>query len=516
MMRWWWSSFGRLTNCRYPVPLVTILPFVPRPRRRSCSMFNIMGNHTPLPAAGRHILQQTYLRDALLRLVDALCIVTGLWAASEIAQSEPGGGHVLAGSAAIAVYFIAAEFSGLYRNWRGARSYRELVCVFATWALSVFVLLVLGFATRYAADTPRSLVVAWLLTTPALIAGGRIVLRRGQRALRAHGLNTRSFAVVGVNELGVQLARNIDDAPEMGLKLAGFYDDRPAERTAELPADVGRCVGNIDELVGQARAGEVDMIFITLPMRAEDRIRGVLQKLSDSTASVYIVPDFFVFELLHSRWTNVGGLPAVSIFENPLYGVDGLLKRTFDLVVAGLLLGLLAVPLAVLAALVKLTSRGPVLFRQKRYGLDGREILVWKFRSMKVTEDGAQVVQATKNDARVTPLGAILRKTSLDELPQLFNVIDGSMSLVGPRPHASAHNEQYRTLIQGYMLRHKVRPGITGLAQVSGWRGETDTLEKMENRIECDHRYIREWSLGLDLQILFKTIFVVFSRQNAY
>jgi putative colanic acid biosynthesis UDP-glucose lipid carrier transferase len=182
---------------------------------------------------------------------------------------------------------------------------------------------------------------------------------------------------------------------------------------------------------------------------------------------------------------------------------------TFSLIV-------FAIPMLIIATLVKLSSPGPIFFRQHRYGLDGREILVWKFRSMRVCEDGDQVKQATKEDDRVTRLGSILRTTSLDELPQLLNVLNGTMSLVGPRPHASAHNEEYRSQIHGYMLRHKVRPGITGLAQVNGHRGETDTLEKMERRVECDHKYIREWSLLMDLKILFRTIFVVFSKDNAY
>ena len=238
--------------------------------------------------------------------------------------------------------------------------------------------------------------------------------------------------------------------------------------------------------------------------------------MGDTTASVYIVPDFFVFELLHSRWTNISGLPAVSVFENPLYGIDGLLKRTVDLTLASLMLLVLALPMVVIAMLVKLSSPGPIFYRQKRYGLDGHEIRVWKFRSMKVCESSDVFTQAKQDDPRTTRIGAILRKTSLDELPQLFNVIEGGMSLVGPRPHASLQNEEYRTLIQGYMLRHKVKPGITGLAQVHGYRGETDTLEKMAKRIECDHRYIREWSLFMDLKILCRTIFVVLSGQNAY
>jgi putative colanic acid biosynthesis UDP-glucose lipid carrier transferase len=260
----------------------------------------------------------------------------------------------------------------------------------------------------------------------------------------------------------------------------------------------------------------IDIIYITFPMRAEERIRDVLMKLADTTASVYIVPDFFVFELLHARWTNVNGLPAVSVFENPLYGIDGLAKRSVDLLLGSLGLAAAAVPMLVIGSLIKLTSPGPVFFRQRRYGLDGREILVWKFRSMTCCDDGPSVRQATSDDDRVTPVGRFLRRSSLDELPQLFNVLEGSMSLVGPRPHANSHNELYRSLIDGYMLRHKVKPGITGLAQVNGYRGETETLEKMEQRVACDHQYIREWSLGMDLKILARTLGVVFSQKNAY
>jgi putative colanic acid biosynthesis UDP-glucose lipid carrier transferase len=251
-------------------------------------------------------------------------------------------------------------------------------------------------------------------------------------------------------------------------------------------------------------------------MRAEERISTVLAKLADTTASVYIVPDFFVFELLHARWTNINGLPAVSVFENPLYGVAGITKRAADVVLGSMLLAIVAVPMLIIGALIKLSSKGPVFFRQRRYGLDGREILVWKFRTMTCCDDGRDVRQVTRDDVRVTRIGRLLRTTSLDELPQLFNVIAGSMSLVGPRPHATAHNEQYRSLIDGYMLRHKVKPGITGLAQVSGYRGETETLDKMERRVACDHQYIREWSLWMDAKILVRTLGVVLKQRNAY
>ena len=284
----------------------------------------------------------------------------------------------------------------------------KLAACLLTWAYTVPVLLGIGLVTQYNADFSYESKLIWILDTPAAMVAARIVLRKIQQRLRARGFNTRSYAICGVNELGIQLARNIERAPEMGLRLAGFYDDGRTDRTAELPGEVGPRVGNLDELVHRARRGDIDIIYITFPMRAEERIRDVLAKLADTTASVYIVPDFFVFELLHARWTNVNGLPAVSVFENPLYGVDGLAKRTADLVFGSLMLAAAAVPMLVIAAAIKLTSPGPVFFRQRRYGLDGREILVWKFRTMTCCDDGRDVRQATRDDDRVTPSRPVL------------------------------------------------------------------------------------------------------------
>jgi putative colanic acid biosynthesis UDP-glucose lipid carrier transferase len=423
---------------------------------------------------------------------------------------------LLAGTMAIIAYYLIGEISGLYRSWRGISTELEVICVLATWAFTLPILLSLAYFSGHLNDLPRNLLLAWILVVPLMMAVNRGILRYLQRVLRIRGLNLRSYAIVGVNDLGFQLARNIEHCAEMGLQLVGFYDDRPLSRLPRIPGDLKPRVGNIDQLIEDARRHHVDMIYIAFPMRAEQRIKNVLDRLGDTTASVYIVPDFFVFELLHSCWTSISGLPVVSVFENPFYGVDGMVKRGIDVVLASLFLLIAFLPMLLIALAVKLSSPGPVFFRQRRYGLDGREILVYKFRTMRVCEDGPQVPQATRNDPRVTRVGAFLRRTSLDELPQLFNVLQGNMSLVGPRPHASVHNETFRKMIPGYMLRHKVKPGITGLAQVSGWRGETDTLGKMEKRIECDHRYIREWSLWMDIKILFLTAFVVLSRQNAY
>ena len=465
----------------------------------------------------RHIRQHWSVSNVAYRVADASAIFGGLWFTASFARGAYAiQTWILVGTIAIGTYWLIAEFSGMYRNWRGVSAERELVCSFATWGMTLLILLAPAWVAGFVVDTRATQVLFWFAATPSLMMLLRSLLRAVKHTLRARGFNRRGFAIVGINDLGIQLAQNMQKSPELGLELSGFFDDRPAERLPEVPSVLGEHVGNIGELIELAEQGKVSMVYVTFPMRAEDRIRHVLEELGNTTASVYIVPDFFVFQLLHSRWTDINGLPVVSVFENPFYGVDGILKRLSDVLLASLAFLLCAIPMLIIGLLIKITSPGPVFFRQHRYGLDGREILVWKFRSMRVCENGNTIVQAQTKDPRVTGLGAILRRTSLDELPQLFNVMTGSMSLVGPRPHASAHNELYRGLIQGYMLRHKVKPGITGLAQVRGWRGETDTLEKMERRIECDHQYIREWSLWMDIKILFQTIFVVFSRKNAY
>ncbi|TWU05693.1 undecaprenyl-phosphate glucose phosphotransferase [Stieleria varia] len=468
--------------------------------------------------------------DLLQPTLDAIAIMGSLFVVKFAARGWVEDAAVAMGLIAVIAFLITSRVTGLGRNQDRGNADNEITSIAITWVLTVLILTAIGFATRYSQNFARSVMLSWVLLAPAMIGLGRMTLRITQQFLIQKGIGIRRVAIAGLNELGRQTASNIDEDSGLGLKLIGFFDDRVEKREPTDAANVGdteagnthaqnsaySLSGDLQELVNRCQVGEVDTVLITLPMRAEDRIKYLLDQLSDSTASVYIVPDFFVFELLHSRWTSMGGLPAVSVFENPLFGVDGVTKRIADIFLAFCALLVAAVPMMLIATMVKLTSKGPVFFRQRRYGLDGREILVWKFRSMRTCDNGPVVKQATKDDPRITRVGAILRKTSLDELPQLFNVLEGSMSLVGPRPHASAHNEQYRSLIRGYMLRHKVKPGITGLAQVNGCRGETETIDKMERRIQWDHQYIRRWSLWLDLKILFKTVMVVWKQDTAY
>jgi len=411
--------------------------------------------------------------------------------------------------------FLIGEFLAVYSPSRGRSADVEVGLITSAWVLTfmaVFPAVTLSGAFPEFSKTVFSI---WFWTTGLLLLCCHMTVRGIMDAMTRAGYFVRKAGIVGFNRLGVEIANNALRSGDCGLQVTGIYDDRTDKRmqeTLECPVPIK---GGTQDLIEAVQRGAIDTVLIALPMRAEKRIQGMLDALANSTVSVYIVPDFFVFELLHARWTHVGKFPVVSVFESPIYGVDGWLKRGLDLALSCIALIMAAPILLVCGAMIRCTSPGPIFFRQRRYGLDGKEILVWKFRTMTTCDNGPVVQQATKNDPRVTPVGRFLRRTSLDELPQLFNVIAGSMSLVGPRPHATAHNEYYRSLIRGYMMRHKVKPGITGLAQVVGSRGETDTLEKMEARVELDHRYIREWSLMLDVRILFKTIGVVL-RQDAY
>lgn len=334
--------------------------------------------------------------------------------------------------------------------------------------------------------------------------------------LRERNINNRKVAIAGASENGVHVAQMLLGSPWIGLRPVGFFDDREQAGSRPLPSPPIKVLGTLDDLVELARKGEIDLIYITLPLRAEERIRQLISKLSETTASVYVIPEFFVSDLMNLTWSNIGDLPAISVFETPFFGVDGWLKNAEDLILGSIILIIVFIPMVIISIGVKLSSPGPVFFRQTRYGLRGEKIDVWKFRTMNVCENGNEVKQVTRNDPRVTKFGSFLRKTSLDELPQFINVLQGSMSIVGPRPHAVAHNEQYRKIIDGYMLRHKVKPGITGLAQVNGWRGEIDSLDKMQKRIECDLAYMRNWSIWLDIRIIFRTIIKEFAGENAY
>jgi putative colanic acid biosysnthesis UDP-glucose lipid carrier transferase len=369
---------------------------------------------------------------------------------------------------------------------------------------------------EFDAANPSEINSVWCTVAPLPLSLLRASVDKGARKLRSHKHNVLKAAVIGVTEVGERIAFNLKSRPWIGVEFVGFFDDRDRVRLSTFDQTLGRLCGTFDSLLEKAHDGEIDLVYIALPVQAEFRINGLIKRLSDTTASVYLAYELGGLIAIKARWKTRGGLQLLTIFENPFYGVNGWLKRLEDVVVGSGVLTFIAVPMLLIAIAIKFTSPGSVLFRQRRYGLNGRQIEVLKFRTMTTSDDGDCVQQACKDDPRITKIGSFLRRTSLDELPQFFQVITGQMSIVGPRPHAVAHNELYRLLINGYMLRHKVKPGITGWAQVNGWRGETNTLDKMQKRVEYDLNYIRHWALIFDLKIIFMTIFVVAGRKNAY
>ncbi len=421
-------------------------------------------------------------------------------------------------SLAIVSFLLASHIfdeANLYRQQAKYPLFQAFYGILLKWVLLVGCLWLLGIVTGQTGQFPRKPLLAWFVITPLPLLVFNLLARRILQSMVSKGRNQRTAIIVGANPMGQDLFRKIDNDAYLGIKVLGFFDDRSQVR---LPSDMqGMVIGPMDAVTPYVWEHNIDLVYISLPMLPHPRMLNLMDALRDSTASVYFVPDMFMFDLINARFDHVNGVPVVSIRDTPYFGVRGMIKRLSDLVIASVILLLISPVMLLIAVGIKLTSRGPVLFKQRRYGLDGEEIKVYKFRSMTVTEDGDRVVQAKKNDQRVTPFGRILRRTSLDELPQFINVLQGCMSVVGPRPHAVAHNEMYRKVIKGYMIRHKVKPGVTGWAQVNGLRGETETLDKMAARVEYDLDYIRNWSLILDLWIIFKTVRVVFvSDKNAF
>ena len=447
------------------------------------------------------------------RVLDPLIIMGALYVSS-VAFAEPFSGYSLV--LMILAFFISSavyQHIDPYRTWRSGRMLAYARDTVFGWCVTIGVLWFLGSASGLKYYYDERVLLAWAIATPATLLVSHIVVRRAAGG-PDRGREVRSVVVVGTNDVGLKFAAICERHPNLFMQMHGFFDDRGWAR--HPPGLRHPVLGRLSDLSQYVRAHHVKLVFISQPISAEPRIRHLIDELQDTTASVYFLPDVYVFDLMQARFDTVGGMPVIAIRESPFMGLNSMIKRASDIVLGTLILIALAPLMLAIAAAVKYSSPGPVIFRQRRYGLYGEEIMVYKFRSMRVLDDGGAIVQARREDPRVTPVGRFLRRTSLDELPQFVNVLQGSMSIVGPRPHAVAHNEQYRKLIKGYMLRHKVKPGITGWAQVNGLRGETATLDKMEARIQFDLDYLRNWSVWLDLWIILKTIRVILTRENAF
>ncbi|MCP4987745.1 MAG: undecaprenyl-phosphate glucose phosphotransferase [Colwellia sp.] len=448
------------------------------------------------------------------KLIDILILTASLILAAYLYGVSLSRNYLIALLIVLVGFSYVAEGLNLYRSWRAGKLREMVLTAWLSLLLSFCGLLLFSFIFKVTEQLSRITVVLWFVLAFSLLFLWRVAIRSYKKNKRKLGLSSQNVAIIGATQSGIKIMQQINLHDELGYDNVGFFEDRTPDRLTGLEMD--DIAGSIDTAVRKARAGEIDVLFIALPIAAEKRIAQILSYLGDTTVDVHLVPDFLLSNLMHARIDHVGEIDTLSVFESPYLGISRLIKRSEDIVIGSLILCAILPIIAFIAVGIKLTSKGPILFKQDRYGLSGHKIKVWKFRSMLVMENSDKVIQATKGDTRITPFGGFLRRTSLDELPQFFNVISGSMSIVGPRPHAVSHNEEYRQKVEFYMLRHKVKPGITGWAQINGWRGETDTLEKMEKRVEFDLQYIKNWSVWLDIKIIFLTIFKGFISKNAY
>lgn len=471
----------------------------------------IMTTHTKAPPSFRRTTFITIDRSSLLNsigaFIDPLSIIFTLYFLVLLKEAHLSPAYFI-----LSLLMFAISFPGDAELHLPIL--RKVSHIWFDWIIKVGLLGFFGYASRYLEFFDINILITWLWLAPtSQVAVHYLVRRLAPSILKLQG-ETKNAIVVGVNEQSMELAQRLQDDPYSNTNILGFFDDRVDSRLIH-PYE-RKVLGKMSELPQFVNANKVPLIYLSMPMSTQPRIMALLDGLRDTTASIYFVPDIFVTDLIQGRLSTVSGLPVVAVCESPFTGFNGIIKRLSDIILSLLILILIAPIMLVIAIGIKLGSPGPVIFKQRRYGLDGHEIIVYKFRSMTVTEDGPNILQAQKNDKRITSLGAFLRKSSLDELPQFINVLQGSMSVVGPRPHAVAHNEQYRKLIDGYMVRHKVKPGITGWAQVNGYRGETEVLDKMKKRIDFDLDYLRNWSLRLDLYIVVKTVQVLVKDKHAY
>lgn len=446
------------------------------------------------------------------RFTDISIMLAGITFSVKLLENTMSTSHWILALTALAIFQMIGGITDFYRSWRGVSFLMELQFLIKNWSLSI--IFTSGVVSLLSImDVDFIFYLVWYISSSIGFIIARSLIRFIMGYIRKHGYNSRNVVIVGSSATGIRLAMNLRNSPWLGFNVLGFYcNENNYNRNIEEIENLG-C---IDALIKNAHKGHFDRVYIALPMKEEKLIQNILSELSNTTCTVMLIPDLFTVNVMQSRSEIVNGIPVISLYDTPMSGINMVLKRVEDFILAIIILITILPFMLGIALIVKLTSRGPVFFKQERYGMDGKAIQVWKFRSMTVMENGANVIQAKKNDSRFTPIGGFLRRTSLDELPQFINVLKGDMSIVGPRPHAIAHNELYRKLIKGYMLRHKMKPGITGWAQINGWRGETDTLEKMEKRVEFDLFYIQNWSVWFDLKIVFLTVFKGFINKSAY
>lgn len=458
---------------------------------------------------------------SLIALIDALTVIA---VGMLIFFSHPGWDDNLIplyGSATMVCALLltsAFYFANLYDLRFIANPHNQYKRIITACSVSFMLVVLVAFSLKSSTDFSRIWLFLWFIITTVLTCSSRILFRSILRKTADSHWLSRNIIVVGGTGMGERLITSLDQGNDPWNRIVGIFDDRQTR----LPETIAGTpiLGNVDNLIDYVRRYRIDDVIIALPWAANNRIQEILRKLEVLPVRVSLCSDLVGIDLPHNNYSLSDGLPVVGVFDKPLDGWGSIIKAISDKILSAIAIILLTPLLLVIAGAIKLESRGPVLFKQKRYGFNNQLIEVLKFRSMYTDQQDTNAEQlATRNDPRITRVGAFIRKTSLDELPQLLNVLRGDMSLVGPRPHATqakAAGRLYQDQVTRYAVRHKVKPGITGWAQANGWRGETDTEEKIQKRVEYDLYYIQHWSLTFDIHILLKTVWAVIFPKNAY
>ncbi|WP_028225264.1 undecaprenyl-phosphate glucose phosphotransferase [Paraburkholderia ferrariae] len=457
--------------------------------------------------------------SVLARIIDVAAIAAGALVAAALHR-----GHVaalgdvesvaLAFNCLLAIWMFPAF--GIYQSWRGKSLYDLFARVSAAWLAVEATGILLSFSVHRADSLSRIWLVLWAVATVALLIVSKALVYMVLKGLRREGYNQRDVAVAGGHRYGRFLIEQMKSRPDAGFRPALLFDE-DSDAQGEAEVDGVPVERNLQAMLQQVRERGIRELWLALPISKERTIHRIVTELRHDFVNIRFIPDVRALSLFNQPVVDLLGVPAINLAASPITDLRVLPKRAFDCLFAACVLAALAPLFAVIAIAVKCDSRGPVMFRQRRKGLDGNEFEIYKFRSMKVhAETQGQITQARRNDPRVTRVGAFLRRTSLDELPQFINVLKGEMSVVGPRPHALEHDDIYKNLVRGYMHRYRIKPGITGWAQVNGFRGETDRVEKMRDRVRFDLHYMQNWSFMLDLKIVAMTMWKGFAGHNAY
>jgi putative colanic acid biosynthesis UDP-glucose lipid carrier transferase len=423
---------------------------------------------------------------------------------------------VLLYTCAVLTFFSFSKLE-LYDSWRGRSMSAMFGRLTLSWAFILFVGILLSFFIHRAGELSRLWVVYWFIVGTIFLVVHRVAVYYALRYLRrTYGVNTKGVVIVGYGRIGKEMHKRAQDQDWFGYNVDAVHADI-GELDEIDDTNIYR-IHKMESIHAYVVTHNIREIWITLPMSESAKLQRLQYLLRNTLVDVRLIPDTYGLQILSNRMAYFMGVPTVDLNRPHSQGIPGLAKDAFDKLFALAVLTVLAVPFAMIAILIKCSSRGPVYFKQARHGLNGKKFMIYKFRTMEMHRepDMNTITQAKQNDPRITPIGRFIRRTSIDELPQFINVLMGDMSIVGPRPHAVQHNEKYEDLLDVYMLRHRVKPGITGWAQIHGHRGETDTVDKMQKRVQFDLHYIRNWSLWLDMRIIVWTAFKGWTGNNAY